>query len=248
MGAPWQDKFNYHALPVMPYVKLAMGVGGAFDFLTGKIKRAPKIMRRFGLEWLWRLLKQPARLKRIYRAVVVFPLEFLRWRFILPFFYRPNVAVMLYKKEADGYYFLIVERREEKGHWQLPQGGLDRLDLKSAGIKELREEIGCSDFRPVKTYKNLYQYKFGAREGETSYRASISRKHTGYKGVRQGLLIAEFLSNDQEIKINYWDHSAWRWVKRENLLGNVHKCRQKATAIYLKKFKELINGKHEAAI
>jgi hypothetical protein len=57
----------------MPSVKLAMGVGGAFDYLSGKIKRAPEGWRSKGLEWLYRLLRQPKRLKRIWQASIVFP-------------------------------------------------------------------------------------------------------------------------------------------------------------------------------
>lgn len=52
---------------------LAMGVGGTFDFLTGKQKRAPFIIRKFGFEWLWRLLLQPRRrLKRTWNYVFVY--------------------------------------------------------------------------------------------------------------------------------------------------------------------------------
>jgi len=50
-----------------------VGVGGTFDFLTGKMKRAPKLMRKAGLEWLFRLVQEPKRLKRIIDATVVFP-------------------------------------------------------------------------------------------------------------------------------------------------------------------------------
>lgn len=45
-------------------VKVAMGVGGAFDFVAGGQKRAPERIRRLGLEWLYRLLRQPGRIKR----------------------------------------------------------------------------------------------------------------------------------------------------------------------------------------
>ena len=56
-------------------IRLAMGVGGAFDFITKKIRRAPKFMRFLGLEWFWRLAQQPKRIKRIFRAVVIFPIK-----------------------------------------------------------------------------------------------------------------------------------------------------------------------------
>lgn len=54
-------------------VRIVMGVGGTFDFLSGTKKRAPAVMRRLGLEWLFRLLIEPSRWKRILRAVIVFP-------------------------------------------------------------------------------------------------------------------------------------------------------------------------------
>jgi N-acetylglucosaminyldiphosphoundecaprenol N-acetyl-beta-D-mannosaminyltransferase len=45
-------------------VRLAMAVGGTFDFLTGKLKRAPMRWRRWRLEWLYRLLQEPWRWRR----------------------------------------------------------------------------------------------------------------------------------------------------------------------------------------
>ena len=57
-------------------IGVAMGVGGSFDYVTGKTKRAPKIMRIFGLEWLWRLILEPKyRFKRVFNAVVIFPIK-----------------------------------------------------------------------------------------------------------------------------------------------------------------------------
>lgn len=74
-GAPYQEVFlNSLKNDIMG---VAMGVGGSFDYLTGKIKRAPKWMRILGLEWLWRLILQPQRWKRIWKAVVVFPIKII---------------------------------------------------------------------------------------------------------------------------------------------------------------------------
>lgn len=47
-------------------VPVAMGVGGLFDFYSGNIPRAPMIMRRLGIEWVWRLLMEPRRMWRRY--------------------------------------------------------------------------------------------------------------------------------------------------------------------------------------
>jgi exopolysaccharide biosynthesis WecB/TagA/CpsF family protein len=71
-GVPKQEKWIYENIKKMPSVKLAIGVGGSFDFISGKIKRAPLIFQKSGLEWLWRLILEPRRIKRIYTATVKF--------------------------------------------------------------------------------------------------------------------------------------------------------------------------------
>ena len=53
-------------------VKVAMGVGGTFDEVLGLVKPAPVFMTRIGLKWFWRLLQQPQRLPRIFKATIVF--------------------------------------------------------------------------------------------------------------------------------------------------------------------------------
>ncbi|MGB1287871.1 MAG: WecB/TagA/CpsF family glycosyltransferase, partial [Aggregatilineales bacterium] len=65
-GSPTQEKWIARNLPRLQ-VKVAMGVGGAFDFIAGVVPRAPEWMRQYGLEWLYRLYKQPWRIKRMLR-------------------------------------------------------------------------------------------------------------------------------------------------------------------------------------
>jgi len=78
LGAPKQEKWIYENLKNIPSVSIAIGVGGAFDFISGKVLRAPKFLRASGLEWLWRLIIQPRRIKRIYAAVVKFMILVLK--------------------------------------------------------------------------------------------------------------------------------------------------------------------------
>jgi N-acetylglucosaminyldiphosphoundecaprenol N-acetyl-beta-D-mannosaminyltransferase len=73
-----QEKWIDQNLRDLPSVKIAMGVGGAFDFISGKVKRAPKFVRKIGLEWLWRLILQPGRFARIWKATVSFSIAILR--------------------------------------------------------------------------------------------------------------------------------------------------------------------------
>ncbi len=65
-GAPEQDKWIARNLPRLQ-VKMAMGVGGSFDFIAGVIPRAPLWMRRSGIEWMYRLYLQPWRIWRMLR-------------------------------------------------------------------------------------------------------------------------------------------------------------------------------------
>jgi len=76
-GAPGQDAWIARNLPRLQ-VKMAMGVGGAFDFIAGVIPRAPETMQKYGLEWLYRLYKQPWRIKRMLRLPLFVGLVVLR--------------------------------------------------------------------------------------------------------------------------------------------------------------------------
>ncbi|MEJ6006969.1 WecB/TagA/CpsF family glycosyltransferase [Paucibacter sp. AS339] len=64
-GVPAQDLFIDRYLPLLG-VKVAMGVGGLFDFASGRIARAPQWMRETGLEWVYRLMQEPGRMWRRY--------------------------------------------------------------------------------------------------------------------------------------------------------------------------------------
>jgi len=73
-GSPWQDLWISENAKYLKSVRVAVGVGGSLDFISGKVRRAPLIFQKLGLEWLFRLIIEPRRIKRIFRAVVVFPI------------------------------------------------------------------------------------------------------------------------------------------------------------------------------
>ncbi|HBB02991.1 MAG: teichoic acid biosynthesis protein, N-acetylglucosaminyldiphosphoundecaprenol [Candidatus Peregrinibacteria bacterium GW2011_GWF2_38_29] len=79
-GAPKQEIWIHENLPKLTHIKLAMGVGGTFDFIAKSKKRAPKFMRNIGLEWLFRLVQEPKRIKRIWNAVIKFPYTVMKKR------------------------------------------------------------------------------------------------------------------------------------------------------------------------
>jgi len=76
-GAPEQERFLESLRSEPGNIRIAMGVGGSFDFLTGKRRRAPGPLRCLGLEWLFRLVIQPDRIGRMWNAVAVFPFLWL---------------------------------------------------------------------------------------------------------------------------------------------------------------------------
>ncbi|NMC35752.1 WecB/TagA/CpsF family glycosyltransferase [Candidatus Beckwithbacteria bacterium] len=77
LGAPKQELFISKYINYMSTLKIAMGVGGAFDVISGRLKRPPVWLQRLGLEWLFRLYQEPWRWKRQTRLV-----EFV-WRVLL---------------------------------------------------------------------------------------------------------------------------------------------------------------------
>lgn len=67
LGAPSQEKWIYENLHNLSHCKLIIGIGGSFDFIAGTQKRAPMVFRKSGLEWMYRLYKEPSRWRRMLR-------------------------------------------------------------------------------------------------------------------------------------------------------------------------------------
>lgn len=81
LGAPRQEKWMYENRGSVA-AKLMIGLGGSVDFYAGEAPRAPLFFRKLGLEWLYRLIRQPSRLGRML---------------VIPKYLR---AVKRYKKEG----------------------------------------------------------------------------------------------------------------------------------------------------
>jgi exopolysaccharide biosynthesis WecB/TagA/CpsF family protein len=83
LGAPKQEIFAARTRAALPQIGLA-GIGAGLDFLAGTQHRAPRLVRRLALEWLWRMLSQPRRLgPRYARCAALLPglaLDALRLR------------------------------------------------------------------------------------------------------------------------------------------------------------------------
>lgn len=71
LGIPTQEKLIYKHLDKFSH-GIFMGVGGSFDVISGYKKRAPKLFIKLNLEWLYRIMKEPKRIKRFYNSNVKF--------------------------------------------------------------------------------------------------------------------------------------------------------------------------------
>lgn len=74
LGSPKQEEFIKEARELLPR-SVMIGVGGSFDIWSGEVQRAPVIYQRLGIEWLYRTIKEPYRLKRIFPTLPKFLLR-----------------------------------------------------------------------------------------------------------------------------------------------------------------------------
>ena len=79
LGIPLQEMLIYKHLNRFKK-GIFVGVGGSFDVMSGMKKRAPKIFIKLNLEWLYRIMKEPKRLKRFYNSNVKFILEIRKYK------------------------------------------------------------------------------------------------------------------------------------------------------------------------
>ncbi len=85
MGAPKQEKWIYKHRNELK-VDVAAGQGGTFDYEAGRIRRAPRLIQKLGIEWIWRLILQPSRIIRmmvlpVYLFKIIFTKDMTKGKF-----------------------------------------------------------------------------------------------------------------------------------------------------------------------
>ena len=223
LGAPWQDLLAARLRNEGRSLRLVMGVGGSFDFLTGQTKRAPRLFRRLGLEWLYRLLRYPrARTRRVASAVIAFPLRFIIRDFVKKFLYRPNVVGFIYNQE--GQVLLVNSNKETRDFWKLPQGGIEPGEKpEQAVLREMSEELGVSNLKLRTCYRHVFKYRW-----PKYYDLG------GYKGQQQSLCLLEYSGSPQDIVLSE-ENKAYKWVPVERLLDEA----DPVTKIAYAKFRQI---------
>ena len=82
LGVPKQEKWLYQNKGILK-AKVGIGIGGALNVIAGRTKRAPKVFIKLGLEWFYRLLKEPRRIKRVIQ-LLLFVLRVMSVRLMHP--------------------------------------------------------------------------------------------------------------------------------------------------------------------
>jgi N-acetylglucosaminyldiphosphoundecaprenol N-acetyl-beta-D-mannosaminyltransferase len=227
---------HYNDLPI----KLAIGLGGTFDYIAGKKWQPPRFIRASGLEWLYRLITQPTRVRRIARATVGLITALIRYKVFHSLGYRSNVVCVVFNDKKE---ILICQRNPEekdlrsigernklkyKNYWQFPQGGIDKGEtVAQAAQRELQEETGIISANLIKISEQINRYEY------THARRPLLFNDAHRKGQEQQIAYFQFQGLNSEIRPDNEEFIAFRWVPAAELKGAVHPERWSIARIVL---------------
>lgn len=124
--------------------------------------------------------------------------------------YRAGVGLCLFNRLG---HVLVAERRERRGAWQMPQGGINKTEpLQLAALRELKEEVGTDKAEIIGRLPDKLRYEF---PDWLQYRGGIFRGK--YRGQEQDWLALRFLGEDADIDLSGLHEPEkpefidWRW-------------------------------------
>ncbi|MDD4290266.1 MAG: WecB/TagA/CpsF family glycosyltransferase [Patescibacteria group bacterium] len=211
-GAPFQEKWIFDNLSKMPRVKVALGIGGVIDFVSGYAVRAPKLIRKIGMEWFWRLITEPKRIDRIFNAVVIFSWNVLKWKIHLLKPFRKNVVAVIINDKNE---ILVIKQRYEKFGYRFPQGGVEKNeDEKDSLMREIYEETGLTKLK-VLGISNRTSSHYWPMEWHNipEYHKKYNKQFCGQKQT------IYFLRTTENEKFNPQedDIDDYKWIKKQEL-------------------------------
>lgn len=228
----WLTNFR-HLLPV----KVAIGLGGTFDYISGQVHAPARIWRRLGLEWLFRLITQPHRAHRIYRATIKLSLSLLKLKLVQDLPYRPNAVAIIINKSGQ----VLVARRKPRGkentwdqeHWQFPQGGVDNGEtVEQAGTREAFEETGLKNLKVLSSTRDASRYIFPIDHFSLFKKAQ-------YKGQSQSIVYLKHDGADNDVRVDGREFDSYAWVERRELYNKIHSIRSGLVTQVLTNFPKL---------
>ena len=225
-------------------VKLAIGVGGTFDYIAGKKIQPPKFIRYAGLEWLWRLITQPKRATRILNATFGLMGCLICYKVFNSYPLRKNGVGVILNKNNEVFVGRKMGSRVDiiytddqhhwDNYWQLPQGGIEGSENVVDAIKrEMLEEIGIKDLDFIALSKKTHIYFWN----------NALRKlwnNRAYKNKGQEQAIGYFRFQEADIKLPADEEFVeYQWVKPELLDKVIHPERIRLTKIVQEDLKEM---------
>lgn len=225
-------------------IKMGIGLGGTFDYIAGAKKLPPRIVRDSGLEWLWRLLTQPARFKRIWQGTWGLFVRLVRYRVFSSLEFRPNAVAVIINADHKlllGLRSPIVDKifphhdkkyEPKSEHWEFPQGGKRRKESpEQAALREAKEETGLSDLEFILTSKETHTYEWNLTE------RSLFRSWP-YRGQHQNVVYL-YCPHAQSVSMQRTEFSNSKWVNIEELISTVHPLRRKVAEIVTRDWAEV---------
>ena len=218
-------------------ISAAIGLGGTFDYLAGKKPLAPHFLRSRGLEWAFRLITQPYRIKRIYTAVIVFPWYCLLYKIQQTKPYRKNVVACVVNDKNQ---ILLCRRQDEnesgKEHWQLPQGGVDENETyEEALAREIKEETGLTHLTVLGKVLHAHHYDWPSTLAKKSYEGK-------YRGQSQSIFYVRADLKRDQIRLDHKEFNAYKWVNKEELINAVHPFRRTLAEKVIENFDKFIKS------
>ena len=203
--------------------RIAVGIGGLFDYLAEEVPNPPAWVSNVGLEWLYRLITQPERWQRIFSATFIFLNGIFWWKFNMSFIYRENVLGLIQNKK--GQILLVSPAWSNTIKWQFPQGGVDDgEEPQDAIIREMSEEIGTDQLKIIKHHPSAYRYKW----------PKWYRLFRGQRGQKQDIFILKFIGSDKDIKLQKEELNAWQWCEKDKVIEELYASRKEIGKIALK--------------
>ena len=228
-------------------VKLAIGLGGTFDYIAGIKFTPPKFIRYSGLEWLWRLVTQPYRAKRIFNATFGLVWGLWHYKVFMSLPMRPNVAIIIFNQKKE---ILVCKRNpkdfnvdivantdmeKRQNYWQFPQGGIDGNEtIVEAALREANEETGIVNLQFIKISKKTNSYLWG-----NGLRKFEKNKKFQNKGQVQHIAYFKFTGNQDKIKFYNNEFVNHKWVIAKDLDKIVTKEKAGLTKIVQEDLKDL---------
>lgn len=239
-----QEKWIGEHLDELP-IKLAIGLGGTFDYLAGNKILPPLFIRNIGLEWLWRLFTQKERGARIWNATWRMVKMSMQYKLFSTLPYRQNAVSIILNSQNQIFVgkfnpnhpvkkiFPLSGEKNFPDRWQFPQGGIEAgEDLVRAARRECFEETGMQQLVFLKTSDETFSYQW------PSDHRLVTNPRFRFRGQKQHLVYFKF-QEGSKIHLDQNEFVDYKWIRLEELKNTLHEDKLGLLTIVLKDLKEL---------